>query len=61
MARYHLRTASLSTGVEVDWAAQIAGSALYGEWQVAPAEGGIVVRIPVHGHEAGGVKTDLDH
>ena len=27
--------------VEVDWAAQIAGSVLYGEWQVAPAEGGI--------------------
>ena len=28
--------------VEVDWAAQIAGSVLYDEWQVAPAEGDIV-------------------
>ena len=28
--------------VDVGWAAQLAGSALYGEWQVAPAEGGIV-------------------
>ena len=29
--------------VEVDWAAQAAGPPLYGEWQVAPAEGDIVV------------------
>ena len=29
--------------VEVDWAAQVAGPPLYGEWQVAPAEGDIVV------------------
>ena len=29
--------------VEVDWAAQIAGSVLYEEWQVAPAEGDIAV------------------
>ena len=33
-----------NTVVEVDWpwAAQLAGSDLYGEWQVAPAEGDIV-------------------
>ena len=31
-----------STVVEVDWATQIAGLALYDEWQVAPAEGDIV-------------------
>ena len=29
--------------VEVDWAAQSAGPPLYDEWQVAPAQGGIVV------------------
>ena len=29
--------------VEVDWAAQAAGSPLYDEWQVAPAQGDIVV------------------
>ena len=31
-----------TTVVEVDWAAQLAGSVLYDEWQVAPAEGDIV-------------------
>ena len=30
-----------TTVVEVDWAAQIAGPPLYGEWQVASAEGAI--------------------
>ena len=29
--------------VEVDWAARDGGSPLYDEWQVAPAEGDIVV------------------
>ena len=28
--------------VDVDWAAQLAGSALYEEWQVTPAQGDIV-------------------
>ena len=32
-----------TTVVEVDWAAQSAGSPLYDEWQVAPAEGDIVI------------------
>ena len=31
-----------NTVVEVDWAAQLAGSVLYDEYQVAPAEGDIV-------------------
>ena len=32
-----------TTVVEVNWAAQSAGSPLYDEWQVAPAEGDIVI------------------
>ena len=47
-----------SAVVEVDWAAQLAGSALYGGWQVAPAapaQGDIVGRFVARGyswHEA---------
>ena len=32
-----------NTVVEVSWAAQSAGSPLYDEWQVAPAQGDIVI------------------